>query len=166
MKGGKYGNNSIGGLMAFLILGLFAVCILTVLLLGAETYESLSRRNQQGFEERTCVQHLATRVRQAESGSGITVDQVGGLDVLVLTETIEGESYRTWIYCYDGWLREYFTEADLEKPEPELGEPVLELESMNLSLEDGLLTAVLTSGGACRELVLSLRSGETAGKAG
>ncbi len=159
MKYGRLRQNSISGLMALVVFGIFAVCILAVLLLGADTYENFRERDQQAYAERTCVQYLATRVRQAESETGIRVTSVGDSEALVLTETLEGETYETWIYCYDGWICEYFTEAGLEAPEPELGEPVLEAERLGISLEDGLLQIGAEAGGKELSLVLSLRGG-------
>lgn len=162
MKYRKHQKNSISSLMALLVFGIFAVCILAVLLLGADIYESLSARDQKAYGERTGVQYLASRVRQAECGEQIWLDRIGSSDALVIPEQIEGERYQTWVYCYDGWLREYFTEEGLEKPEPELGEEVLEAESLELTLEDGLLEAVFTVNGEKLELVIQLRGSKYA----
>jgi len=77
----------------------------------------------------------------------------------VLTETLEGELYETWIYCYDGWICEYFTEAGLAAPDPQLGEPVLEAQHLQISLEDGLLHIAAEAGEKELSLVLRLRGG-------
>ena len=55
------------GLMALLLFGVFAVCLLMVLLTGADSYQGLTRRDRISDNRRVCAQYLATRVRQADS---------------------------------------------------------------------------------------------------
>ena len=146
-------QHQLNGLMALLLFGVFAACVLAVLLTGANAYRRLTQRDQEAYLRRTCVQYLATRVRQADSRDRISVESFGGADALVLTET-DG-SYTTRIYCYDGWLMELYAAADADK--------VLELSSLRLTLEDGALTAdTVDTAGASGTLRMTLRSGEGA----
>lgn len=79
-----------GGLLALLLLLVFAVCVLSVLLTGADTYQTLTRRDQDSYDRRTAAQYLATRVRQADRADGVAVADFQGCDALELTETIDG----------------------------------------------------------------------------
>ena len=153
-------QHQLNGLMALLLFGVFAACVLAVLLTGANAYRRLTQRDQEAYLRRTCVQYLATRVRQADSRDCVSVEHFGGADALVLTET-DG-SYATRIYCYDGWLMELYAAADADM-EPQDGEKVLELSSLRLTLEDGALTAdTVDTAGASGTLRMTLRSGEGA----
>lgn len=153
-------QHQLNGLMALLLFGVFAACVLAVLLTGANAYRRLTQRDQEAYLRRTCVQYLATRVRQADSRDRVSVESFGGADALVLTET-DG-SYTTRIYCYDGWLMELYAAADADM-EPQDGEKVLELSSLHLTLEDGALTAdTVDTAGASGTLRMTLRSGEGA----
>ena len=148
--------------MALLLFGVFAACVLLVLLTGADAYRRLTERDQAAYDRRTCVQYVATRVRQADCAGGVSVSEFDGVPVLELHETIEGTDYVTLVYCYDGWLRELFAAADAGL-DPEAGETVMEAQDLALSLEDGLLTVAVTdSRGTVNTLVLSLRGGEGA----
>ena len=148
--------------MALLLFGVFAACVLLVLLTGANAYRRLTERDRAAYDRRTCVQYVATRVRQADRAGGVSVSEFGGVPALELAETVEGTDYVTRVYCYDGWLRELFSTADAGL-DPAAGEQVLEAEDMELTLEDGLLTVTVTDGnGAENTLTLSLRSGEGA----
>ena len=60
-------QHQLNGLMALLLFGVFAACVLAVLLTGANAYRRLTQRDQAAYLRRTCVQYLATRVRQADS---------------------------------------------------------------------------------------------------
>ena len=51
------------GLAALLLFGLFAFCVLAVLLTGAGAYRRLTARDQAAYEWRSCTQYIATRVR-------------------------------------------------------------------------------------------------------
>ena len=150
-------KHQIDGLIALVLFGVFAACILSVLLTGADVYRRLTARDQAAYDRRTCAQYVATKVRQAQAGGMVRVDDFDGVDAISFAEDIEGEIYITQVYCWDGWLRESFTfeGADFF---PEDGEKIIEAQAMDLELEDGLLTVDLTDGsGAETHLVLSLR---------
>lgn len=152
-------KTKIGSLLTLLLFAVFAVCVLAVLLTGADAYRHIVRRGQSGYDGRTAAQYLTTRVRQADTSEGIRTESFDGLDTLVLTEEIDGQRYETRIYCHDGYLRELFAAADSGLA-PEDGEKVLPLESLMLSFSDGELQAELTENGRTQRLLLSQRSGE------
>ena len=151
----KTTQHHIDALAALLLFGVFAVCVLAVLLSGADAYQRLTRRDQRAFDRRTAAQYLATRVRQADAAGGVAVEEFGGVRSLVLDAQ---SSYPTWLYCYDGQLMELYCYFE-ERPGPEDGQPLLELKGLDPELTDGLLTLRLTQpGGETDTLLLSLRS--------
>ena len=115
------------GLAALLVLAVFAVGILGTLLGGAGIYQRLTWRDQTAFNSRTCAQYIATRVRQA-SGT-VEVACFGGVDALVIPESIQGETYLTRVYCYDSWLMELFA-AESGSFEPQDGEKLLPAQAL------------------------------------
>ncbi len=60
-----------GSLLALLMLLVFAVCVLSVLLTGADTYQALTKRDQDSYDRRTAAHILppgsGRRTRRAES---------------------------------------------------------------------------------------------------
>lgn len=156
---------NMGGLLALLLLLVFAVCVLSVLLTGAGTYQTLTKRDQESYDRRTAAQYLATRVHQADRLDGIAAGEFQGCDALELTETIDGVPYVTRIYCYDGYLRELFSAAEAQMT-PADGEKVLEAQALAVEWMDAgdgarILTAELTNAdGAAEQVVLAVRSGE------
>lgn len=147
-------NNKASGLMPLLVLTLLTLCLLLVLLTGAKLYRQLVDRGEAQYAARTASQYLATRLRQAEH---ITITAFGDGDALALGQQIQGEDYVTYIYCHDGFLRELFCPQDAALL-PADGEALLEARSLTLSLEEGLLTAVLSD----QTLVFHLRTGREA----
>lgn len=145
------------GLLMLLLFGVFAVCVLIVLLTGARAYRGLTDRDRAAYDRRTCVQYIATKVRQGDLTGGVAVEPFGDAAALSLKDP---EGFITRLYCFDGWLMELYTFAD-GALEPQDGERIMPLAGLELTLEDGLLTAELQAGeGVTDTLRLSLRSEE------
>ena len=149
-------QHHIDGLIALTMFSVFAVCILITLLAGAQAYSRLAQRDRLAYGRRTCVQYVATKVHNADSSGAISVEELGGADVLVLGA---GSEYVTRIYCYDGYLRELYCSAE-HPMSPEEGERIIEAESMELSLNGNLLAVTVTANAEANTLLLSLRGGE------
>lgn len=155
-------KHHIDGLLTLLLFGVFAVCVLSVLLTGADVYRRLVQRDQESYASRTCAQYLATKVRQAPSADAVSVAPFGEGDALVLSETLDGQLYLTRVYCHDGWLWELFSAAG-DDLAPQDGERVLQAQGLELLLEDGLLSVTVTDGAGDQvSLRLSPRGGEEA----
>jgi hypothetical protein len=147
-------------LAALLLFGVFALCILSVLLTGATSYQRLTERDQSAYSRRTAAQYLTARIRQADRMGSVSVVGFGDGDALLIKEEIDGVGYETCVYCHGGALREMFTFAG-EKFAPEDGEVLLPAQSLELKLEGQLLTAKITNeDGTIQELTLFLRSRE------
>lgn len=148
--------------MALMVFGIFALCVLGLLLTGADVYGDLVDRGARYYDCRTAAQYITTRVRQADRAGSVTVEDFGGCDALVIGEQIQGEVYLTRVYCYDGYIRELFA-AQGGTFSPEDGEKLLEAQQLSLSLASRLLSARITfSDGTAQELSLYLRSEEEA----
>ena len=148
-------KNSITGVFTLLVFAVFMVCVLTILLTGADVVQSITQRDQRSYDQRTAVQYLTTRVRQADWAGGVSVSESGAL---LLREDIDGTSYDTSVYCHDGYLREMFYQTGYALP-PEFGEEILPAVSFRASCEDQLLSVTLEMPDGTEEtLFLRLRS--------
>lgn len=149
-----------GSLMALVLFVLFAVCVLAVLLTGADVYKRLVERDRNSYDRRTAVSYLTTKVRQADRLESVEIQEFGGLETLVLSEKIEGADYATWIYCYDGYIRELFAAADTGLM-PDAGDKVLEAQALSFGWEEDFLCVEITApDGVTQSLKLHLRSGK------
>ena len=88
-------KHHLDGLIALLLFGVFAVCVLVVLLTGADAYRRLTQRDEAAYDRRVCAQYMATRLRQADSFEGVAIEDFQGTDALVLAA---GDGYVTRIY--------------------------------------------------------------------
>ena len=143
----------------FVLCGLFAVLAMGLALLSSGVYRSTTAESDRNFTRRTALSYLVNQIRQADGTGRVAVGTFGGSDGLDLTEHRDGTEYVTILYCLDGQLRELYTEAGSGLL-PEDGIPVLELQSLTLSSEGGLLTLTVTAPNGERATVsLSPRCG-------
>lgn len=171
-----------GAIAPLLLFVIFTTCILSVLLTGADVLRSLSRRDQDSFQQRTCAQYLTTKVRQNDVASQIFVADFSHIsdtvsvsdsslsedgaiftgDTLFLQEELGGRTYYTRIYCWDGHLRELFSQADLTFA-PSDGQEILNVQDLTFTKQGSSLTIHITyPDGSTETLRLHLRSGEEA----
>ena len=149
-------------MLTFIVL---AACIVIVLVMGARLYKRSNERDEADYYHRTVTGYVTTRVSQsAVDGSFFVGDFHEGVprdtgNTFFFTEEIGGELYVTRLYCHDGGLYELFSPASSEL-DPQAGERVLSLESLNFKIEDGLLLADITfDDGESVTLNISLRAG-------
>lgn len=157
----KTNKSSIEGLLVLLLFGIFAVCIMMVLLTGAGAYKRLVQQGQSSYTTRTVPHYLATKVRQADESGAISIGKLGEVETLEITETIGSAEYVTRIYCYGGYIRELFSGKEGSFG-PGDGEPIMEAEKMALSLKDGQLIIEVTQENGdvtCQKLMLRSAEG-------
>ena len=152
-------KQNLSGLMVLLLFGVFAVCILSVLISGTRVYDRLTARDQGAYDARTASQYLTTRMHPAQSSDAVSVHSEDGTTVICLREVYELDSYETWLYCRDGWLCELFlfsdAEADLEN-----GEHILPADALEAETDGGLITMRIHDDGGEQVVRVLLRGGE------
>lgn len=152
-------KSKMDSVLALLLLAVFAACVLSVLLTGADSFRTLSDRDQASFDRRTAAQYITTRMRQADHGGSVYLEEFGGAAALTCREEIDGEVYLTRVYFYDGYICELFCSGEAEL-QPEDGEKILPVENLAFLDENGLITAVVTGSDGERAVVgAALRSG-------
>lgn len=155
----RNGKLNVDGVLALVLFGVFAVCVLLVLLQGARSYERLTRRGQDSYNERTAVQYIITRVRQADATGAVSLGMTDGVQTLQLTENIDGEEYVTRVYCYDGEIRELFS-AEKFIFSPADGQTIIPANELGFKLDGNLLTVnIVYPDGGSAQFCVNIRSG-------
>lgn len=133
-------QRTVSAVTSLLVLAVFSVSILGALLAGAQAYQRLTGLGNTGYDSRTCCAYIASRFRQA--AGGVAVESFGDGDCLAFYEELEGKSYVTRVYCYDGWLMELFCSAT-GSLEPPAGEKILPISTLELTWQNNLLQATV-----------------------
>ena len=162
----RNGKRNISSILVLVLFAVFAMCILSVLLTGADTYRLLTQRDQTSYDRRTAAQYITTKIRQNDTDNMLFVgDFETGLpddqgNTLYLNELADGAEYCTRLYCHEGYLRELFSRSG-GGFSPEDGEMVLPAQSIHFAMNDHFLTIELTHpDGQAEQFVLALRSRE------
>jgi len=99
-------------LFAISLFCVFAATCLVVLFIGAGVYRATVNEMERSYEISTSLSYVATRIRNHDVSGSVSVSELGGADALVLEREINGRIFQTWIYFYDGSLRELFIDRE------------------------------------------------------
>ena len=135
----KEKRSKLTDLLALTVFAVFALCVLLVLLSGAKVYRGLVQRGEESFAARTATRYVTMRVRQART---VTVEDFEGCEALVIPENVDGATYLTRLYVYDGHIRELYC-AENAALSPADGEKILPADSLRFDLEGNLLTVTV-----------------------
>ena len=138
---GKSQKHNIESAFVLVLFAVFAVTIVAVLALGANSYKSLVERDNESYNKRIITSYVSAKIRNNDAIGAVAVggfaraEEPDGVDTLHLYQMIEGQMFDLRIYYYDGHIYELFTVADNEI-EPEAGNPIMEAEGLSFS-QDG-----------------------------
>ncbi|MDR0425239.1 MAG: DUF4860 domain-containing protein [Clostridiales Family XIII bacterium] len=159
----KQGSSITDTAVVLLLIGIFVLLATGVLTLGVSVYNNTTVSASENYTHRTALSYIANQVRRGDTAGGIEVRSLDGVDALALRSEIGGTGYITYLYCYDGQLRELFTEEGVEQ-ELASGTVVMPLAELGFSLDGGNIDVTATDGaGNARSLILSPRSGVAEG---
>ena len=141
----------LGAVFLFLSIGL--------VLLGGSVYSHIIERSAVNDNSRTTFSYISNQVRRADTYAGVEVGEFNGLNALILNHDFYGWEFATYLYYYDGAMREYFVEKGYELG-PEAGSPIVWLEGLFFSEDEGGLITVRATFAQGREkqMQISLRA--------
>lgn len=153
-------------LFSMLLFLVFVLSAVFTILVGSRVYENIRARNDVSFYSDTALGYITNKVRQADSSGAVSVQEVEGTNVLLLTTQAGDLTCETWIYTVDGQLMELFTIKDSGLSIKD-GLPIMECQAVAFSLEEAangsLLCINLESGSGLHSARLSLRSSDKGG---
>ena len=85
----------------------FTISALTVILLAARIYQSTTDDSQRNYTSGTALSYLTEKLRQNDR-DGIFLDELDGTQAVVLLQETDDASYLTYLYAWDGQLRELY----------------------------------------------------------
>lgn len=88
------------------LLALFAITSFFVIIIGARQYHSIADRMTENYETRTASSYLVEKFNQHDVAGSISIADIDGIPAIALTQTVGEADYTTYIYAYDGYLRE------------------------------------------------------------
>ena len=133
---------------------LFLISALTVISIGANIYRKNVATTSENYAQRVSIAYITEKVRQSDVDGNVYVQKLFDQNVLVFEQTVNGSVYNTYIYSYDGYLRELFARADLDNFYPQTGQKILKLDSFDIEkANEDLLKATVTEEDGSKETV-------------
>ncbi|MCQ2437387.1 MAG: DUF4860 domain-containing protein [Clostridia bacterium] len=137
-------KHTVSGAFVFLLLGLFAVFSMVLVLFGARAYRNSLTLTDVHNEDRILHAIVVNTVAAGDREGAIAVKDESGIPTLQVRDEFDNEVYINYIYCYDGCLRELYTDLPFD---PEMGEVLCAAECFEPTLENGMLTVTLKGSG-------------------
>lgn len=128
------------------VLILFAVFVIAALFIsasGALAYKNAVGQMETRFDRQTCISYITAKVRANNESGKISIGELDGINALCITDTVGDEKYVTYIYQYDGMVREMFCNAVISL-DPSTGSALTEAKSLEFSRDGNLFTVTLT----------------------
>ena len=132
-------ENKVGSSAALMIFCLFAMSVLTVLMLGVSAYRNMTEISLEDYDEQVCLSYIWTKIKNGDEAGTVYVGDFGDRPALFIDALYGDATYHTIIYHYEGRVYELTFESGLEFF-PGDGVPVIENESLSFErLEAGLI---------------------------
>lgn len=141
----KQPGHSIDLLFSLALFLLFSATGIGVVLIGSRVYSSCATQLEETYTSRTALSYVSEKVRQADVSEAIALVNPSGFpdNALVIHETVNGDSYDTFIYFYDGALRELLVKHGAEIT-PQQGTAIVSLRSFTIE-ESGASFYILSA---------------------
>ena len=141
---------------------LLAVLSISVILAGSSVYEKISDNMENNYDRRVTFSYLATKIHQNDIGGNIYVEEKDGVPMIAINEISDGEEYVTYIYYYDGAIREaYLDMASAKEFDFDWGEEIIKAEGFEFYFSDDkekIEMSLTDSYGNTQKTMVALRS--------
>jgi hypothetical protein len=136
-------KHSVNMLFTILLLGIFALAAIFVAVMGAKVFANSADKMQANFDTRTSIVYLSEKIRTCP-GDRYDVRMIGDASALVLSETIDGTLYESWIFIADGQLCEA-TVISGDTVVPGTAQRIMPLAFFDAKLENGGVEITVTT---------------------
>lgn len=98
-------------------LALFFVLTATsvaLVVLASGTYSHQVQDSEDSFVSRTALSYVTEKIHQADEYGSVYAGTFDGQDAIVICQTYSEQTYMTYLYEYDGYLRELFIQDGVD----------------------------------------------------
>lgn len=156
-KRGK--RHAVDLLFSLALFCVFAASLLMVSATGSQVYENIAQDMENNYTLRTSLSYVTEKLRQNDASGVISLAEIAGEPAVVLEMMYNDVLYQTWIYEYEGKLRELFTRKG-NNIFPEDGQALMEIRDFSIeAVKDNLYQiTIINKGGKTENLLFSIRS--------
>ena len=127
----KKSEHTVDALFVITLFLVFAISVVALTGTGAGVYQNVVDKMSSNYNSRTSFSYIYNKVHQSDSDGLVSVGEYMGNDALIISEEIDNITYCTYLYEYDGNIKELFTRAGQEF-DPSYGTDILEVEGFSI----------------------------------
>lgn len=151
-------SQSLQTLCVLLIFCLFTISSLFLVLIGANVYQGVSRKMSDNNQIRATLSYVANKIRTGDEAGSVITETRGDVDALIITAVYDGDAYHTYLYWYDGALKEQFLGSE-EEFLPENGDEITPIPSFSIEQQGQAVTiSAAADNGRAQSLTVALRT--------
>ncbi len=143
MNAVKRDKSNIDILFLLALFGVFLISALFVILFGARIYKKTVAGAEENFIKRTAVAYISEKVQKNDSENCVSAVTADGVSALRLATRVQTDTYYTYLYFFDGCLREITLKATTEFHKAD-GTPVLALNDFSVRQKGTLFSFCIT----------------------
>ena len=131
-----------------------------IIAIGASVYRQTVDTMSENYSLRTSYSYITEKIRRSDTEAGVEAGRIGDSPSLLLHSNIDGISYTTYLYYYEGSLMEMFVRSDMEFSE-EKGTPIMEISGLKFAPSEDKKTVhieITEADGTRRTVLVKLRS--------
>lgn len=137
--------HSIDTVFVLLLFALFVMMALFVSVSGALAYKKTAAQMDERFNKQTCISYITAKVRSNNKQDKIYVGDFNGINALCIKDSVGEMEYVTYIYQYDGMVRELFCNTEVTQSlDPSAGAALTEAKNLQFSKDGSLFEIKLT----------------------
>lgn len=150
-------QHTIQTLFTITLFGIFALCCILVLIFGARIYQEIVSGEKSNAELRTSLSYVAEKIHQNDTFEGIRLDTIDEAPALLLSDSYNDIEYITYIYFWNGQLKEQTLRSDLT-PSKNAGQTITELQDFQISQLNDRLYCFTACNDAGKEMSIYVNS--------
>lgn len=156
----KSQKHTIDVLFVIALFCIFALSAIFLISIGANIYRKTVVHMDKNFNMRTAVAYVTEKVHQNDRTHSVHVGSLDNSPAIILESQENDVLYYTYIYEYDGNLKELMMREDVTLS-PSAGQNILALQSFKVTIvNDSLMQCSLTlEDGESLEFYISVHSG-------
>ncbi|HKM20822.1 MAG TPA: DUF4860 domain-containing protein [Lachnospiraceae bacterium] len=140
----RSGKHTVDILFILALFGAFIVSALLIVVLGARVYQNTVDHAAHSFTSRTSLAYVTEKIRQHDEEGAVSIAEVEGQSVLRLSQKYGDTSYYTYLYDYDGYLKE-LTVEDFYQPALSQGQDIIPINELKMNkVNDSLYSFKIT----------------------
>lgn len=146
MDSAKNSKSSINTIVILILAVLFIMLAMLVITTGVSVYGSTVERAEYSYQIRTSLSYIVNQSRMYDSEGSISVSEIEGSPALKLSTEQGGIVWSTYIYYYDGYIREIPLAREGAQLHSTTGLGLIEASGLQLIPRDNGMVEIIVTG--------------------